>query len=469
MDSITTLQPIAVQEALPVLLQQVQRALPCEASEPTRGRGAPLKIRWAHLWVSLISSVMEGMNSYRQWHRRLCSEPVGPFEPVEVTDDALIRRLKQAGIAPLLQVMQQVSAQLAGWLQDLFPCDLAPFASRIVAIDETTLDAVQRHLEPLRGVPAGDPRLLAGKLAGRFNIRTQQWEWVQWRSNVLGNCKLEVLSLLEGLPARSLLLFDLGYFSFAWFDYLTQSHYWFVSRLREKVSYRLVHTYYRHEGILDAVIWLGAHRANRAGERVRLVRFHDGQGLRTYLTNVLDPRDLSMAQIARLYARRWDIELAFLTLKQHLGLRHWWSSQPVLIGQQCVLVLLVAQLVQAWRLRVAKEAQVDPFDVSLPLLIELLPRILARGHDPIGWVLEHGKSLGLIRPHSRYQPRVPEVPLGLMTFPTGPLGLTRLARYLEYAPLQQVLDAVDPPPVAASVSKTASAKKRARPKAVHHA
>ena len=37
------------------------------------------------------------------------------------------------------------------------------------------------------------------------------------------------------------------------------------------------------------------------------------QSLRMYLTNVRDPLQLPIADIARLYARRWDIELAFRT------------------------------------------------------------------------------------------------------------------------------------------------------------
>jgi hypothetical protein len=210
----------------------------------------------------------------------------------------------------------------------------------------------------------GDPRLLPGKLAARFNIRSQQWDFLQYRDLVQGNCKLEILTLLEGLAAGSLILFDLGYFSFPFFDYLTQMGYWYISRLREKTTYRILHTYYRHEGILDAVVWLGSSHGARAGYAVRLVRFHDGHGLRTYLTNVLDPRQLSMVDIAQLYARRWDIELADFPLKEQLGLHHWWSSQPELIVQQVWAVLIIAQVLQALRLEIAAAAQVEPFDVS---------------------------------------------------------------------------------------------------------
>lgn len=452
-----------VQEACPQVQAWLSQALLAttdkgpQGAEPC-GPGRPQTVSWPHLWLGLLISVLLGMKSYQDWWRRMCSEWIGPFAPVHLTDDALIKRLKEAGITPLLSLLQSISAQLASQLQHLVTCPLAPFASRIVCIDETTWDAIKRHLKVLRDIPAGDVRLLPGKLAGRFNIATQQWELLQWRNNVVANCKVEVLSLLEGLPAFALILFDLGYFSFAWLDYLTQMQYWFVCRLREKVSYRLVHTFYRHEGILDALVWVGAYRS-RCGYMLRLVRFYDGKDLRIYLTNVLDPTQLSMRQVAELYARRWDIELAFKTLKVSLGLSHWWSSQPILIQQQCLLVLIVAQILQALRLQIAAQAQVDPFEVSLPLLIDYVPFFIRTRQEPVSWVMAHGKRLGFIRPSSRYIPTVPEVPLSSLTWPHKPIKLTRRAGYLEYTPLEQCPDGAS-----SKVSKTGSAKKRAAAK-----
>ncbi len=91
-------------------------------------------------------------------------------------------------------------------------------------------DAMQRHLATQRDLPDGDSRLLPGKLAGRFDIRTQQWDFVQFRANVQANGKVDLCSLRLGLPLGRLILFDLGYFSFPWFDDLTQMQYGFVCR-----------------------------------------------------------------------------------------------------------------------------------------------------------------------------------------------------------------------------------------------
>ena len=68
-----------------------------------------------------------------------------------------------------------------------------------------------------------------------------------------------ILLLLEGLPVGSLILADLGYFSFAWFDYLTGQGSFWISRLKEKVTYQIVEVlaYDDHTGMLDAIVWLG--------------------------------------------------------------------------------------------------------------------------------------------------------------------------------------------------------------------
>ena len=83
---------------------------------------------------------------------------------------------------------------------------------------------------------------------------------------------------------------------------------------------RSLHVFYRDGDTLDALVWLGKHRADRAKHAVRLVQFRHGATLHRYLTNVLSPRRLPLAEVARLYARRWDIEMAVNTVKTDLGL-----------------------------------------------------------------------------------------------------------------------------------------------------
>jgi len=96
MNTITALQQIDYQEHLPSLLSQMESCLAADEGQPKR-RGRPMTIQWGHLWLGLLMSVLLGMNNYQQWWRRMCSQAIGSFAPVSVTDDALIKRLRTGG------------------------------------------------------------------------------------------------------------------------------------------------------------------------------------------------------------------------------------------------------------------------------------------------------------------------------------------------------------------------------------
>lgn len=108
----------------------------------------------------------------------------------------------------------------------------------------------------------GDRQLLPGKLAGLFDIRYQQWLAVEHITNPEENDKVSARGLLAALPPGALVLADLGYFGFRWFDDLTDGGYYWLSRLRHKTSYTVVHTYYAADETFDGVIFLGAYRAD---------------------------------------------------------------------------------------------------------------------------------------------------------------------------------------------------------------
>lgn len=205
-----------------------------EPSAPARRRrGRPCEVAADHLWLGLLWAVFEGLSGYHALARLLATQALGRFAPVSVTGNAVLLRLQQAGFAPL----QDLFASLGAWLSAAVPAsgwELAPFATHILALDETKLEALLRRLPWQRQHRKGDPALLAGKLAALFDIRAQRWLRLQYVSDALRNCKLGVLDLLADVPWHSLLLFDLGYFSFPLFDYLTERGYYWISRYREK-------------------------------------------------------------------------------------------------------------------------------------------------------------------------------------------------------------------------------------------
>ena len=412
----------------------VQRCLHgIEAQEERRGAGPaptgpgrPLELPKVALWSGLLLCVLQGARGLRQVWRSLV------LQGYDICDQTLYARVEQEGTAWLEAFFAQITAMLTAWLgplveqQPWYP--LASFASAVLALDETTLDPVARKLPILRPVKKGAVELLPGKLAGLYDVRLQLWRRMDYLPQTLQNCKVHAMAMLKDLAPGTLLLFDLGYFSFEWLDHLSEHQYWFVCRLREKTSYTVLHTYYTCEEVFDGLVWLGNYHA-QAGHAVRLVRFRVGALTLTYLTNVLDPTVLPIQEIARLYARRWDIELAFLTLKEHLGLHLWWSSKVTVIMVQVWACLILAQLLQAVRLEIACRAQVEPFEVSLPLLVTYVPQPWAMGQDLIATCVQRGRQLGLIRPSSRIRVQGPEVtPEQIQPRPEN-LVLTRAAKY----------------------------------------
>ena len=169
-----------------------------------------------------------------------------------------------------------------------------------------------------------------------------------------------------------------------------------------------MHEFYRHDAVLDALVWLGTGQ-KQARRLIRLVRFGDGIGVRMYLTTVCDPLILSLEDVAQIYARRWGIELAFRLLKEYLGMSQWWSSKQELILVQIWVVLLLSHMVYARRPRIATAANCAPFEVSVPLLVKLLPQLCSNSELQFERLVQEGRHLGLVRASPRLALMVPQV------------------------------------------------------------
>ncbi len=386
-------------------ISQQQREQTAVTREPA-GPGRPCELPAEVLWSTVLLSVLQRVRGVREIWGAIVSQGY------DLCDQAVYARLERDGTEPLHALFVQFSRMLAAWLQPLVQQQLgavlAPFARAVLALDETTLDPLARKLPQVRHFKKGAVELLPGKLATLFDVRLQLWRRIDYLAEVQQNCKVHARAMLTGVEKGTLLLFDLGYFGFEWLDEVTSRGLWYVSRLREKTSYTLVHTHYEREDVLDALVWLGKHQA-RAGHMARLVRVRVGGVTHEYLTNVLDPTLLPVADLVGLYARRWDIELAFLLLKEHLHLHLWWQSKLTGILQQVWACLIIAQLVQAMRMEIAARAQVDPFEVSMPLVVRALPSQLEQGQDPIALIVRRGRQLGFIRPSRRLHVQVPTI------------------------------------------------------------
>ena len=416
----------------PTVVAQIEAmllALVAELGPPRAGgRGRPPILPAAVLWASLTIGVLRGVMSQAAVWRLVMDRELWRGAGIRVSDEAVYKRLAQASPSPLGTLFADLTTFLLGRVGGGADAELAPFATAVVALDETTLDPIARSLPSLRAVPPRDQRLLPGKIAAVFDVRRQLFRTIQLIANPVQNEKVAARELLATVPPGALVLADLGYFGFAWFDALTEQGYHWLSRLRAKTSYRVEHVFVENDLIFDGLVWLGAHRADRAKHLVRLVRVSRGAGTHTYLTNVTDPHQFSARQLTALYARRWDIELAVKLVKRHLGLHLLWSAKPAVIAHQIWAVLLIAQMLQALRMEIADRAEVAVDDVSMALLIQNLPRYAAAGGDPLTAYIADGRLLGYIRPSRRIVPTAPCIPATAITLPPPDLIRTQVPR-----------------------------------------
>jgi hypothetical protein len=417
----------------PKLIDQIETKLTQLAAslpeEPASGRGRPLVLPAAVLWSAIVLGVLKGRLSQLGIWRIIADATWWHQGTLQLSASAVAKRLISADAAPMAAYFQAVTDLLKAEQTRPPLAYLADFATAVVALDETTLDPVVRKLPILRGIRSGDPRLLPGKLTVRFDLRRQLFDAVTIQPNAQQNEKVAAPEAVADLPPGALILADLGYFKFAWFDDLTAAGHHWVSRLRKRTSSEVHHTFYKDLYTFDGVVWLGAHRSDKAKHLVRLVRFfHQGQPY-AYLTNVLEPERLSIAEIVELYERRWDIERAFDLLKTDLHLHLLWSGKFRLIEQQVWGALVIAQVLLALRTEIALVAEADVGEVSIKLLIQYFPDYAKRYDDPVRAYAENGRRLRLIRPVKRKHIIAPGIPLSAMTPAPPDLVTTRTPRY----------------------------------------
>ena len=400
--------------------------------EPVRtGPGRPRMLPSALLWASLAIGVLRNRTSQSAVWRLVRDAALWRGAQVAVSDQAVFKRLGQAGPSPMGLLFTAITALVTERVTPYQDQALAPFAREIVAIDQSTLDPVARTVPHLRAAGKTDHALLPGKIDGVYDIRRRIWRRVDLILNPDQNEKVTAPNLVADLPPGSLVLADRGYFSFAWFDALTTAGHFWISRVPVHVNVQIRHTL--HEDLYrDELGFLGAARANRAAHLVRRVQFTSDRGTHTYLTNVTDPALLSVQEIAVLYARRWDIERAFKLVKRDLNLHLLWSAKPEVIAHQLWAVLLIAQILQFLQVEIAHRAGVPVDDVSLPLLVAYLPQYAATADDPIAAYIRDAVALRFIRPSRRIQPRAPIVPLTAFTPPPPDLVRTQIPRYVPY-------------------------------------
>jgi Transposase DDE domain len=207
-----------------------------------------------------------------------------------VSAQAISQRLQTLPIKLFTQIFEQVIDKIQGQQQlTAISPDWQPVYERFTAIwiaDGSTLEALRRKLKALKDTD----KTVAGKIMMVVAAFTHQPVATWYTTNSKANDKTWCDSLLERLPVGGLLIFDLGFFKFPWFDGFTTSDKFFVTRLREKTAYTVVRCLSSGQFYRDEIITMGEYRSHPCKHPVRLVSVLWGASWYYYLTNVIDPQ-----------------------------------------------------------------------------------------------------------------------------------------------------------------------------------
>lgn len=138
------------------------------------------------------------------------------------------------------------------------------------------------------------------------------------------------------LSPESILTFDRGYIDWRWFYELHQEKIYFVSRIKIDTNYFVIKDMNILEKniLADQVIGLGSDRGIKEyPQNIRLVSYYDEEKEKVYqyITNNFE---LSAHTIADIYKERWQIELFFKWIKQHLKIKTFLgTSQNAVMSQ----------------------------------------------------------------------------------------------------------------------------------------
>jgi hypothetical protein len=351
----------------------------------------------AAIVLSLVYRQVSGLSEVL---RLLEQEGLMWVSAMSVSKQALSNRLRDLPAQLFAQMFAQ-AIERADRAERVIPTQWVAVESKFAAVwlaDGSTLEAIVKKLQMHR-----EQKTLLG---GRMMMMVDAWSlrptaaWYGEDQNA--NDKIWSEELLTKLPVNGLLVFDMGFFSFVWFDAFTEASKWFVTRLRQKTAYKTVRVLSEGSHYRDEIIDMGLYRSNPCNHPVRLVSVRWSNTWYTYITNVLDPQILSPQQVCDLYRRRWRIEDAFLLTKRLLGLAYLWvgGSNGIQIQIYATWIFYLVLIDLSSQVAVALKQPLERISVEMvfrSLYHFSRARELGRATEIVPFLVDNARSFGLVK------------------------------------------------------------------------
>jgi hypothetical protein len=352
----------------------------------------------------VVSLVWRRLGAIAEVQRVLVQDGLLWVSPLQVSEQAIAKRLDTLPARARAAVFTEVSARLQAQPPPPLPglerwTEVRTQFARIAMVDGSTLEALRKKTQPLQAQPG---LVLAGRMMVMVEAFTHRPLWQLYTEEAAANDKRFAPQILAAVPQGGLLVFDLGFFSFLWFDDFTEQGKYFVTRLRQNTAYRTTQVLSASSYYRDELIEVGLHHSHPCRHPLRLVSvLWRGQWYR-YLTNVLDPARLSARHICDLYRRRWRIEDAFLITKRVLDLAYLWKASANGVQLQLYATFLFYLVLLNVCQQVA-QSLAEPLErISMEMVFRSFyhsSRALARGEtvELVPYLVRHAKLLGLVK------------------------------------------------------------------------
>jgi Transposase DDE domain/Domain of unknown function (DUF4372) len=187
------------------------------------------------------------------------------------------------------------------------------------------------------------------KLHTLFNVRSQIPELIIESDGKVTDIEMARHVDLGKLVRGSIIVMDRGYIDYSWLFDIHQHHHFFVTRI--KVNAQIIPLEdcpVTEKGILkDQKIGFALPDSLEAyPEGLRLIKYHDEKTRKTYefITNNFE---LSARTIADIYKSRWQVELFFKWIKQHLKIKTFFGTSKNAVMTQ-IWIAMIYYLLLAW-------------------------------------------------------------------------------------------------------------------------
>ena len=248
----------------------------------------------------------------------------------------------------------------------------------VYALDSTTIDLCLSLFEwaPFRSTKA------AVKLHTLLDLRGAIPAFIH-----ISDGKLHDVNVLDILPveAGAFYVMDRGYLDFERLYAMHQAGAFFVTRAKAGMDARRVYSgpTDRDSGVIcdQRVMLNGFYSAKNYPDHLRRIRFKDPESGKTlvFLTN---NTTLPALTIAALYKSRWQVELFFKWIKQHLRIKKFLGTSENAVKTQIWIAVSVYVLIAIVKKRLNLEASLySLLQILSVTLFEKIPLLQALAHD----------------------------------------------------------------------------------------